>query len=93
MVLGHAVLQAAMTVKRSAGALTYILEAQMRLLGAVFCLCGVGGGGFFLACEDFGRMFYNSFPACAFFFFLLEISSRTLLPHFRLGSVHSGSAS
>ena len=69
MVLGHAVLQAAMTVKRSAGALTYILEAQMRLLGAVFCLCGGGGGGFFLACEDFGRMLYNSFPACAFFFF------------------------
>ena len=27
-------------------------------------------GGFFLACEDFGRMFDNLFPACAFFFFL-----------------------
>ena len=27
-----------------------------------------GGGGFFLACEDFGRMFGNSFPASAFFF-------------------------
>ena len=26
-----------------------------------------GGGGFFLACEDFGRMFDNSFSACAFF--------------------------
>ena len=26
-----------------------------------------GGGGFFFACEDFGRMFDNSFPACAFF--------------------------
>ena len=25
-----------------------------------------GSGGFFLACEDFGRMFDNSFPACAF---------------------------
>ena len=25
-----------------------------------------GGGGFFLACEDFGRMFDQSFPACAF---------------------------
>ena len=22
--------------------------------------------GFFLACDDFGRMFDNSFPACAF---------------------------
>ena len=32
------------------------------------------GGGFFLACEDFGRMFDNSFPACAsiFFFFLFK---------------------
>ena len=27
------------------------------------------GGGFFLACEDFGRMFDNSFPAFAFFSF------------------------
>ena len=27
-----------------------------------------GGGGFFLACEDLGRMF--EFPACAIFFFL-----------------------
>ena len=26
-------------------------------------------GGFFLACEDFGRMFDNLFPACASFFF------------------------
>ena len=24
--------------------------------------------GFFLACEDFGRMFDHSFPACTFFF-------------------------
>ena len=22
----------------------------------------------FYSCEDFGRMFHNSFPACAFFF-------------------------
>ena len=27
-----------------------------------------GGGGFFLACEDLGRMFDNLFSACAFFF-------------------------
>ena len=26
---------------------------------------------FFLACEDFGRMSDNSFPACAFFFLSL----------------------
>ena len=30
-----------------------------------------GGGGFFLMCEDLGRTFGNSFPACAFFFFFL----------------------
>ena len=29
---------------------------------------GGGGGGFFFACKDLGRMFDNSFPACAFFF-------------------------
>ena len=34
--------------------------------------------GFFLACEDFGRMFDNSFLACNLFFFKVEISSRTL---------------
>ena len=51
-------------------------------------------GGFFLACEDFGRMFDHSFPACAFFFGVeVEISSRTLIPLFTSGSVHSGSAS
>ena len=27
------------------------------------------GGGLFLACEEFGRMFDNSFPACTFYFF------------------------
>ena len=29
-----------------------------------------GGGDFFLVCEDFGRGFDNSYPACAFSFFL-----------------------
>ena len=29
---------------------------------------GGGGGGFVPVCEDFGRMFDNSFPSCAFFF-------------------------
>ena len=48
----------------------------------------------FLTCEDFERMFDNSLPACAFlYFFLVEISLRTLFPLFRPGSVHSGSAS
>ena len=27
-----------------------------------------GGAGFFLSCQDFGRMFDSLFPACAFFF-------------------------
>ena len=44
-----------------------------------------GGGAFFLASEDFGRMFDYSFPACAFF--EMEISSRTLIPLFRPESV------
>ena len=50
------------------------------------------GGGFFLKCDDFGRMFDNSFPACAFCF-KVEISLRTLIPLFRPGSVYNGSAS
>ena len=37
-------------------------------------------------------MFDNSLPACAFFF-KVEISLRKLIPLFRPGSVHSGSAS
>ena len=36
-------------------------------------------GGFFLACEDLGRMFDHSFPARAFFVPEVEISSRTLI--------------
>ena len=51
------------------------------------------GSGFFFACEDFGRMFDHSFPACAFFFFESEISSRALISLVIPGSVHSGSAS
>ena len=44
-----------------------------------------GGGGFFLACEEFGRRFDKLFSASAFFFFFfeIEISSRTLNPIFR----------
>ena len=42
----------------------------------------------------FRIMFDHRFPACAFFFFFFEeIISRTLIPLFRPGSVHSGSAS
>ena len=50
-----------------------------------------GGGGFFLMCEDLGRMFDSSFPACTFFF-KVEISLHKLIPLFRRGSVHGGSA-
>ena len=57
---------------------------------------GGGVGGFFLVCENFGRMFDHSFTACAFFIFsfflVVEISSRAL-PLFMPRSVHSGSAS
>ena len=35
-----------------------------------------GDGGFFLAYEDWGRMFDHSFPACAFFFFFLKWRAR-----------------
>ena len=42
----------------------------------VTCTCtlrnGRVSGGFFFAWKDFGRMFDNLFPACAFFFFFLS---------------------
>ena len=41
-----------------------------------FCFLFFGGGGdggSFLACEDFVRMFDNSFPACALLFIYLFI--------------------
>ena len=56
---------------------------------------GSGGDGFFLACVDFGK--YSTIPRLrfffSFFFFEEEISSRSLIPLFTPGSVHSGSAS
>ena len=55
-------------------------------------LLNIGGSGFFLTCEDFGRMFTHSFPACVFFIFFF-ISLCMLILLFRPGSVHSGSAS
>ena len=58
-----------------------------------FCVQWTGeAGGFFLACEDLGqRSAIHSPPA--HFFFKVEISSRTLIPLFRPGSLRSGSAS
>ena len=68
----------------------------------------LGGDFFFLACEDFGRMFDYLFPAFVFFSFVLFFfgggrgggvwgegvvtSSCTLIPFFMRGSVHNGSA-
>ena len=49
-------------------------------------------GGFFLVCEDFGRMFAHSFPTCLLLF-LMEVSPCTLISLFRPGSLHSGSVS
>ena len=52
--------------------------------------------GIFLACENFGIKFDYLFPASSFLFvclFEVEISSRTLIPVFRSGSLHSGLAS
>ena len=54
--------------------------------------CAMDGGGFFFACNYFGRMFDNSFPACTFFFFKVEISWCTQIQLFRPRSVHSVSA-
>ena len=54
----------------------------------VTCTCtlrnGRVSGGFFFAWKDFGRMFDNLFPACAFFlfFFKVGISSRTRISLF-----------
>ena len=41
-----------------------------------------GGGGFFLACEDFGECTTIHSPLTHFFFFKVEISSCTLIPLF-----------
>ena len=48
-------------------------ESQLRQSRATQCTVhagcfGGGGGGFFLTCEVFGRMFDNLFPACALIF-------------------------
>ena len=54
---------------------------------------GVVVVAFSLLVRIFGRVFNHSFPGCAFFFFEVEISSCTLIPLFKPGSVHSGTAS
>ena len=49
---------------------------------------GMISGGFFLAWEDFWRMFTNSVPACTFFPLQVEISLCKPTSPFRPGSVH-----
>ena len=59
------------------------------------CLHKTGSGGFFLVCEDFGRIINHSFPTCTLkkFSLKVEINLCKLIPLFRPGSAHSGSAS
>ena len=78
---------------------SYCATRQTAFLHNASTVGGGGGGGsgagFFPACEEFGRMCDNSFPASAFIFFFflkVEIRWRTLIPFLRPGSVHSGSA-
>ena len=71
-------------------------ETQYKVCGVLLLLfsgyvLSVSFGGFFLTCEELGRMFDHLFPACAVFS-RVEISLRTLIPLIRPGSVHSGSA-
>ena len=42
---------------------------------------GGDGGGFFLVCEDLGKMFDHSLPACAFFFFFFGLKWRSAGAH------------
>ena len=72
--------------------ITLISVAKI-FLGVYFI--SFAAGGFFLACEDFRRVFDHSPPALflIFFYIKVEISSHTLIPLFRPGSVHSGLAS
>ena len=73
----------------------YLLVKPFISLFLLMIIFHWNGGGFFLTCTDFRRMFNNSFSAYTFFvcFFKVEISWRKLIPLFRPGSVHSGSAS
>ena len=50
------------------------VSATEQLVFKFICDLIGGGGGFFLACEDFGSTFDSSFPVCAFFlsFFFLK---------------------
>ena len=84
----HASPQCAAPTRRPA------LSCQTVTSRHISCRTGSTGGcgGFFLARNDFGRMLDHSLPACAYFFFYyfkIEISSRTLIPLFRPESVHS----
>ena len=50
----------------------HVFMTLKRQLSTEKLLCCIfHGGGFFLACKDFGRMFVHSSPACIFLFFIL----------------------
>ena len=63
-------------------------------LNSILCVLWiVSYGGFFLVLRGFLREWSNIHSRLRFFFFFeVEISSRTLIPLFVPGSVHSGSA-
>ena len=71
-------------------------SSLLHVFGLVF-LSFLLGVGFFLTCENLGRMFDNSFHTCVFVVVvvvvLVEIKSCTFFPFIWPGSVHSGSAS
>ena len=46
-----------------------VLRRAVQLAHYPVCSRCAARGGFFLACEDFWRMFDQSFPTCLFFFF------------------------
>ena len=84
---------------RQSAAVAIILTADgsvLHLLRALPLDREYGRGGFFLACEDFGRPLAHSLPACAFFRGGggggVEITARPLI-QLMSGSIHSGSAS
>ena len=63
----------------------YVLKSNLQVTFFLDFMCD-----FFVAFEDFRSMFEKSIPACTFFFFQVELRLHTLIPLFRLGSVHGG---
>ena len=70
----------------------FFLKKTVKLVKShlIFCFCS--WRSLFFACEDFGENIRPFIYRLRSFLFEVEISSRTLIPHLRPGSVHSGSA-